>query len=80
MHAIPMHIADETLRMTKPELMAFVRDANKRGDDTDGIMWKALNAASSTFDGWAKLLHLAGTRFLVAGASVVVEDETEGGA
>lgn len=79
MHAIAMHIGDKTLRMTKPELMAFVRDAAKRGDDTDGIMWKALNAASSTFDGWAKFLHLASTRYLIAGASAAIEPDTEEG-
>ncbi|MGH1592397.1 hypothetical protein ACRBEV_33300 (plasmid) [Methylobacterium phyllosphaerae] len=78
-HAIPMHIADRTLRMTKPELMAFIRDAAERGDGTDEIMMKALNATSSTFDGWAKLLHLAGTRYLIAGASVAIEPETENG-
>lgn len=79
MHAVPMHVADKTLRMTKPELMAFVRDAAKRGDEMDELMMKALSAAASTFDGWAKFLHLAGTRYLIAGASVAIEPETEDG-
>lgn len=79
MHAVPMHVADKTLRMTKPELMAFVRDAAKRGDEMDELMMKALSAAASTFDGWAKFLHLAGTRYLIAGASVAIEPEMENG-
>lgn len=79
MYAVPMHVADKTLRMTKPELMAFVRDAAKRGDGVDELMMKALGAAASTFDGWAKFLHLAGTRYLIAGASVAIEPEMENG-
>lgn len=78
-HAIAMHIAGKALRMTKPELMAFIRDANERGNGADEIMMRALTAASETFEGWAKLMHLAGTRYLVAGASVAIEPETEGG-
>lgn len=78
-HTLAAHIADKTLRMTKPELMAFVRSAAERGDDTDGIMLRALTAASTSFDGWAKLLHLAGSRYLIAGSSVAIEPETESG-
>jgi hypothetical protein len=60
-HAIAMHIADKTLRMTKPELMAFVRSAGERADGTDGVLMDALNAATASLEGWVKLLHLAST-------------------
>jgi hypothetical protein len=74
-HAIGMHIADRTLRMTKPELVAFIRKGGERDADVSIAMLDALGAAQRTFEGWGKLLDLAQTRYLVAGSSAVLTAE-----
>ncbi|MCJ2084631.1 hypothetical protein MKK88_01290 [Methylobacterium sp. E-005] len=74
-HAIGMHIADRTLRMSKPELVDFIRKGGERDADTPKIMFQALNAAQETFEGWGKLLSLAHTRYMVAASSAVLDQQ-----
>ncbi|MDP4026978.1 hypothetical protein Q8W71_30780 [Methylobacterium sp. NEAU 140] len=74
-HSMGLCIADKTLRMTKPELVAFIRGAAERGNGTDEIMFKALNAAQDTLEGWGKLLSVAAARYLVAASAMTVEDD-----
>lgn len=74
-HAIGMHIADRTLRMSKTELAAFIRKGGERDADTPAIMLQALNAAQKTLEGWGKLLSLACTRYMVAASSEVLAQE-----
>ncbi|MCJ2073433.1 hypothetical protein MKK75_32400 [Methylobacterium sp. J-030] len=74
-HAIGMHIADRTLRMSKPELVDFIRKGGERDADTPAIMLQALDAAQEAFEGWGKLLSLAHTRYMVAASSAVLDQE-----
>ncbi|MCJ2098969.1 hypothetical protein [Methylobacterium sp. E-046] len=74
-HAIGMHVADRTLRMSKPELVAFIRKGGERDADVPATMLAALENAQRTFEGWGKLLDLARTRYLVAGSSAVLGNE-----
>lgn len=75
-HAIGMHIADRTLRMSKDELVDFIQKGGERDADTPAIMFKALDAAQETFEGWGKLLSLARIRYMVAASSAVRDQES----
>ncbi|MCJ2133251.1 hypothetical protein MKK69_04080 [Methylobacterium sp. J-026] len=70
-----MHIADRTLRMSKPELVAFIQKGGERDAGTPASMFKALDAAQGTFEGWGKLLSLACARYMVAASSAVLGQE-----
>ena len=70
-HAIGMHVADRTLRMSKAELVAFIRKGGERDAEVPATMLAALEGAQRTFEGWGKLLDLARTRYLVAASSAV---------
>lgn len=72
-YAMAMHLADRTLRMSKPEMMAFIRDSGERDDDLPEIMLRSLDSAQSTFDGWGKLLSVARSRYIVAASAESVE-------
>ena len=74
-HAIGMHVADRTLRMSKAELVAFIRKGGERDAEVPATMLAALEGAQRTFEGWGKLLDLARTRYLVAGSSAVLGHE-----
>ncbi|MGE8128926.1 hypothetical protein ACQKQD_18295 [Methylobacterium sp. NPDC080182] len=74
-HAIGMHISDRTLRMSKPELVAFIQKGGERDADVPGTMLAALDSAQKTFEGWGKLLDVARTRYLVAASSAVLTHE-----
>lgn len=73
-HAIGMHIADRTLRMSKPKLVAFIQKGGERDAAVPTDMLAALESAQKTFEGWGKLLDVARTRYLVAGSSAVLAD------
>ncbi|MCJ2012652.1 hypothetical protein [Methylobacterium sp. J-076] len=68
-HAMAMHLADRTLRMTKPELIAFIREGGERDAETPAAIFHVLDAAGETFEGWSNLLKLAHARFIIAGAA-----------
>ena len=72
-HALSFLIADRTLRMTKPELVAFIREADAEDGEMSEAMFQALDSARESFEGWSKLLRLARTRYLVAAAAAAVE-------
>lgn len=74
-YAIGMHISDRTLRMSKPELVAFIREGGERDADVPGAMLAALTSAQKTFEGWGKLLNVAQSRYLVAASSAVLADD-----
>ena len=74
-HAIGMHVADRTLRMSKAELVAFIQKGGERDAEVPVTMLAALESAQRTFEGWGKLLDLARTRYLVAGSSAVLGHE-----
>ena len=74
-HAIGMHVADRTLRMSKPELVVFIQKGGERDVEVPATMLAALESARRTFEGWGKLLDLARTRYLVAGSSAVLGHE-----
>lgn len=71
--ALGMHVADKTLRMSKPELVAFLREASGGGEGVDATLYKAIDYARENLAGWAKLLDVARTRFLVAGSTHQLE-------
>ncbi|MCJ2101953.1 hypothetical protein, partial [Methylobacterium sp. E-046] len=72
-HAMSMHVADRTLRMSKPEMIAFIRESGERDGDLPGIMFQALDGAQGTFEGWGKLLNVARSRYVVAASAERVE-------
>ena len=74
-HSLGMHIADRTLRMSKAELVAFIRKGGERDAEVPVTMLAALESTQRTFEGWGKLLDLARTRYLVAGSSAVLGHE-----
>ena len=76
--ALMLHLADRTLRMTKPELMAFIREAGESDASTPAAMFGALDAASETLAGWGNLLGLARARYIVAASAACLEPETNG--
>lgn len=76
-HSTGMHIADKLLRMGKAEAAAFVRDADRRDSDLPKTLLKALGCAHESFDGWARLLSVAESRFLVAASAAAMEDQVE---
>lgn len=74
-YAMAMHAADRTLRMTKPELITFIRDAGGKDASLPGVMLQMLDAAQNTFAGWSKLMSLASTRYLVAASAATLSDD-----
>ncbi len=74
-HALGMHIADRTLRMSKPELVAFIKEGGEQDADVPGAMLAALGSAQKTLEGWGKLLNVAQSRYLVAASSAVLAGE-----
>lgn len=76
--AMGMHVADRTLRMSKPEVMAFIRDAGERDAELPGVMFKALTSAQETFAGWGKLLDVAESRYIVAGSALTLGEAEQG--
>lgn len=76
-HAIGMHIADRTLRMSKDELVAFIQKGGERDANVPAAMLDALYTAQKTLKGWGELLDLARTRYMVAGSSAVLTRESE---
>lgn len=74
-HSLGMHIADRTLRMSKPDMVAFIQEGGERDADMPGTMLAAIDSAQKTFEGWGKLLDLARTRYLVAASSAVLADD-----
>ncbi|WP_010687730.1 hypothetical protein [Methylobacterium mesophilicum] len=75
--ALGMHFADKTLRMSKPELVAFIREAAGGGEGVDETLYKAIDDARENLQGWAKLLDVARARFLVAGATYQLEQDAK---
>ena len=75
--SLGMHIADRTLRMSKPELVAFIQEGGESDAEVPAAMLDALTTAQKTFEGWGKLLDVARCRYLVAGASAVLSQNTE---
>ena len=76
-HSLGMHIADRTLRMSKPELVAFIQDGGEGDVEVPAAMLDALTIAQKTFEGWGKLLDVARCRYLVAGSSAVLSQNTK---
>jgi len=77
-YAMAMHVADRTLRMSKPEMIAFIRDAGSRDAELPEIMFRSLDCARETFDGWGKLLEVARSRYVVAASAEHVEADAQG--
>jgi hypothetical protein len=71
-HAMAMHLADRTVRMTKPEMIGFIREEGERDAETPAAIFHVLDAAGETFEGWSNLLKLARARFIVAGSAEFV--------
>ncbi|MCJ2011281.1 hypothetical protein [Methylobacterium sp. J-076] len=71
--AVMLHLADRTLRMTKPETMAFIRDAGEKDPTLPEVILRGLDAAQATLEGWSNLLGLARTRYIVAASAECVE-------
>ncbi|MCJ2097454.1 hypothetical protein, partial [Methylobacterium sp. E-046] len=76
-HSLGMHIADRTLRMSKPELVAFIQKGGERDAEVPTAKLEALTCAQKTLEGWGKLLDLARDRYLVAGSSAVLSQDAE---
>ena len=77
-HTLGLHMADRVLRMSKAELVAFIRGADARDGDLPGSLINALGAARSEAQTYAELLDAAWTRFLVAGSTIALNDEQGG--
>lgn len=65
-------LMDRLLRMGKAEMTAFISDAGQKNDATPEAMYRALDGAQVTLDGWGKALDLARTRYMVAASSAVL--------
>lgn len=74
--AMAMHVADRTLRMTKPELMAFIRKAGETDAATPEIMFRILDGSQETLEGWSNLLEIARARYIVAASAACLDPET----
>lgn len=77
-HTLGLHMADRVLRMSKAELVVFIRGADARDCDLPGSLINALGAARSEAQTYAEMLDAAWTRFLVAGSTIVLNDEQGG--
>lgn len=76
--AMAMHVADRTLRMTKPELMAFIRKAGETDAATPEIMFLNLDGSQETLEGWSNLLGLARARYIAAASAACLKPEMSG--
>jgi hypothetical protein len=65
-------LTDRLLRMGKAEMETFIREAGERNDETPEAMYRALDAAQVTLEGWGKLLDAARCRYMVAASSAVL--------
>lgn len=77
--AMAMHVADRTLRMTKPELIAFIRDAGEGNAAAPEIMFRNLDASQETLEGWSNLLATARARYIVAASAACLEPPASSG-
>ncbi|MCJ2043786.1 hypothetical protein MKK58_04440 [Methylobacterium sp. J-078] len=73
-------LMDRLLRMGKAEMIAFISDAGQKNDATPEGMYRALDGAQVTLEGWGKALDLARTRYMVAASSAVLEAGGKAGA
>lgn len=74
-YAIAMVLAEHFLKMGKPEMEARIRELGEE-DDGSGVITilRNFDAAQESFEGWAKLLNVASTRYTIASSSVVLAD------
>ena len=74
-HTLRLHMADRVLRMSKRELVAFVRGAGQKDPTLPVSMIKQVEAARAEAQTYAEMLNATWVRLLVAGAAAIPAEE-----